>query len=236
MTDDRTTARRTTGDPVSDTAPDPAEGLRIIAAQTARVRAREADSRVVFALWGVAWLVGYLPLYLTSAGVLGSPGDAGGTATPAPWAYAVLGCSILAAMVGTIVYTVRASAGIRGMSASVGVMFGWSWCIAFVGMWLVLGGLARAGASSEVMQLASNAVACLIVGALYLGCGAFTNDRPLYAIGVWVILVAAVAVSVGLPGTYLVMAVLGGGGFLVGALVEHLRRGRPGHQVRMVLR
>lgn len=223
MTDERTSA---------EAAPDPAEGLRIIAAQAARVRAREADSRIVFALWGAAWLVGYLPLYLTASGRLGTPDVVEGIDIPAPWAFVVFGCSILAAMAGTIVYTMRASAGIRGMSTSTGVMFGWSWCIAFVGMGLVLGGLGRAGASTEIMLLASNAMACLIVGILYLGCGAFTNDRPLYAIGVWVILVAAVAASVGIPETYLVMAVLGGGGFLVGVLVEHLRRGRPAHPSR----
>lgn len=210
----------------SEPALDAAESLRIIAAQTAKVRSREPDCRAIFAAWGVAWLVGYLAMYLTATGRVGQPRVADGVDQPAEWAFVVFGLSIIAAMAFTVVHSIRANTGIQGVSASFGAMYGWTWCLGFVGMSVMLGGLARAGAGPEVMALASNACACLIVGVLYMSGGAFWQDRQQYAIGVWIILVAAVAVFAGLPHTYLVMAVLGGGGFFVGMVLEHLRRRR----------
>lgn len=216
-------------DPADQDGPsalDPAEGLRIIAAQTAKVRSREPDTRLIFGAWGVAWLLGYLALYLTTTGRVGQPSTTDGVAQPATWAFAVFGACIVGAMVFTVVHSTRANDGIQGVSASFGAMYGWTWCLGFVGMSVMLGGLARAGASPEVMSLAANACACLLVGVLYMAGGAFWQDRQQYAIGVWIILVAAVAVFAGLPDTYLVMAVLGGGGFFVGMVLEHLRRRR----------
>jgi len=95
----------------------------------------------------------------------------------------------------------------------------------------VLGGLARAGASTEVMALASNAFACIVVGLLYLGGAVAFDSRGLFVLGVWILVTAAAATFAGLPFTYLVMALAGGGGFLVMAGVEHVlrvRRRRPG--------
>ena len=223
MTDDGTS--RPSGAP-AESPLDAAESLRIIAAQTAKVRSREPDSRLIFAAWGAAWLLGYLALYLTATGRVGQPQVTEGFSLPAGWAFAVFGLAIIAAMVFTVVHSTRANAGIKGVSASFGAMYGWTWCLGFVGMSVMLGGLARAGAGPEVMAVASNACSCLLVGVLYMAGGAFWQDRQQYAIGVWIILVATVAVFAGLPQTYLVMAVLGGGGFFVGMVLEHLRRRR----------
>jgi len=206
---------------------DPAESLRIIADQTSKVRAREPDERLLFAVWGTAWLVGYLALYLTAEGTLpgGRDLDDGGT-MPASWAFAVFGSLIIAAVVTTVVHTVRGTVGIQGVTPRTGAMYGWSWFLGFAGMGLILGGLERAGASDTVMALASNALACLVVGVLYMAGGAFWQDTRQYAIGVWILLVAAGALYAGLPGTYLVMGCLGGGGFFAGALGAHLARRR----------
>ena len=231
MTDDGT-ARPTGSAPDAAPGPSPeptfdaAEGLRIIAAQTAKVRSQEPDARAIFAAWGVAWLVGYLAMYLTATGRLGQPRVVEGVDQPASWAFVVFALSIVGAMVFTIVHSTRANTGIQGVSASFGAMYGWTWCLGFAVMSVMLGGLSRAGAGAEVMALAANACACLLVGVLYMAGGAFWQDRQQYAIGVWIILVAAVAVFAGLPHTYLVMAVLGGGGFFVGMVLEHLRRRR----------
>lgn len=205
---------------------DAAEGLRIIAAQTAKVRSREPDERLIFGAWALAWAFGYLTLYLTASGRLGVPYTSEGVDQPPSWAFMVFGACIVGAMAFTITHSMRANVGIRGTSTSFGIMYGWTWCIGFTGMAFMLGGLARAGAGAEVMALASNACACLLVGVLYMSGGAFWQDRQQYAIGVWIILVAAVAVFAGLPHTYLVMAVLGGGGFFVGMVLEHVRRQR----------
>lgn len=199
---------------------DPAESLRLIREQQDRARsATEPDGRLLYLAWGIAWLVGYLTLW-TSARQ-----EDGGT-QPASWAFAVFGGAIVSAVAFTIVHSVTRTAGTRGVSARTGMLYGWSWMLGFVTLGLVLGGLARAGASEDVMSLASNALACVVVGLLYLGGAAAFQDTRLFVLGVWVLLVAAVATFAGLPLTYLVMALLGGGGFLVMAGIEHLLRAR----------
>ncbi|WP_454041990.1 hypothetical protein [Cellulosimicrobium sp. Marseille-Q8652] len=196
---------------------DPADTLRLIREQQDRARAAtEPDGRLLFLAWGLAWAVGYLCLYASA----GADGQA------APWAFFVFSGAIVSAVAFTIVHSVTRTAGTRGVSARTGAMYGWSWMLGFLTLGLVLGGLGRAGASEEVMALASNAFACVVVGLLYLGGAAAFQDVRLFALGVWILLVAAVATFAGLPLTYLVMATLGGGGFLVMAGIEHALRAR----------
>jgi hypothetical protein len=196
---------------------DPGETLRLIRDQQERARqGTSPDGRALCAAWGVAWLLGYLCLYATART----------DGRPAAWAFWVFSAAILAAVVFTIVHSVARTAGTRGTSARVGAMYGWSWMLGFVALGLVLGGLARAGASDEVIALASNGFACVVVGLLYLGGAAAFQDRSLFVLGLWILLAAAVATFVGMPATYLVMALAGGGGFLVMAGVEQALRTR----------
>lgn len=202
-----------------DDALDAAARLRMIDDQQERARVRlEPDARLLYLAWGAAWLVGYLALWLTSRD---------GT-TPAAWAAWTLALAVVAAMVFTVVHSIRRTAGTRGTSARVGAMYGWGWMLGFVAMWAVLNGLIRAGAAGEVIAVAANGMACLIVGLMYLAGGMAFQENGLYALGVWMLVTAAVATLVGLPASNLVMALLGGGGFLamgaVTAVVQARRR------------
>lgn len=216
---------RPDGNDLDDAPLDPAESLRIIADQQAKVHSAEPDARLMFGIWGAAWLLGYLALYLTSNGTLPGGRAVDDVVVPAAWSYIVFSVCISGAMAVTIIYTIRCSAGVQGPSARFGMMYGWTWCISFVAMSVILGGLVAAGATHEVVYLAANALACLIVGVLYMAGGAFWQDTRQYALGLWIILVAAISLYAGLPGTYLVMAVLGGGGLFAGTFLEHLRLG-----------
>lgn len=205
---------------------DPAESLRIIEAQAAKVRSREPDARLIFGLWGVAWLVGYLALYLTASGRIGGQTGSDAAPTPATWAFILFAICIVGAMVTTIIYSIRANDGVVGASATFGAMYGWTWCLGFLGMATILGGLSKAGADDTVVALAANALSCLVVGVLYLAGGAFWRDRGQYIIGIWILLVGVGSIYAGLPNAYFLMAVLGGGGFFAGAVLEHLLRNR----------
>lgn len=196
-----------------------ADSLRLIREQQDRARAAlEPDARALYGVWGVAWLAGYLVLWFSTQG----------REQPEGWAYWVFAGALAAAVVFTMVHTMSRTAGTRGVSARTGAMYGWSWMLGFLTFSMFLGGLARAGADGEIMGLASNGGACLVVGLLYLGGAVAFGERSLFVLGAWILLVGAVATLVGLPLTYLVMAFAGGGGFLVMAVVEHLRvvRGR----------
>jgi hypothetical protein len=198
---------------------DPTAALAIITAQRARARDTVTpDGRVIFLAWAASWILGY--------GVMWSTSRDGGV--PPGWAGALFGLLIIGSIVTTIVHSVRRQSGIVGPSRAVSAMYGWSWCVAFVAGQAMVGALGRAGVSDEILMVAANGVSALIVGILYMAGGALWNDRAQFALGVWMALVAGIAAFAGLPGSYAVMGIAGGGGFLVGALLDHLSRRRSG--------
>jgi hypothetical protein len=224
--------------PDDDLPLDPAESLRLIAAQQEKAKDVEPDGRVLYGVWGLAWLLGYTTLYASSlrtadaAGAVTGPTGAGGAVgQPEPWAFLAFTFLIVAAVAITIVHIMTRTSGLRGTSARSGALYGWAWFISFAAMSMVLGGLARAGANPEVMALASNSLSCLVVGIMYLAGGAMWQESRLYVLGVWILIVAGAATIVGLPGLYLVMAAAGGGGFLLMTLVEQVLRVRTRRRI-----
>lgn len=218
----------TAGDRPEPGAPDAvtlAEAQRIIAAQRERVlRQIDVDARVLFGLWGLAWLVGFLALH--------------GVSAPEPWlplpawvGGLVFGCCIAGGVVATVVYSVRRTSGTRGATKTSGIMYGLGWYVGFLGVMALGVAMSRAHDAGEIsdtmMSTVMMAASCLIVATFYLCGGALWQDRTQYALGVWIIVALSAAVVVGLPAGYLVMAIGGGGGFLVGAVVLHLLRRRP---------
>ena len=202
-----------------DEAPlDPGAGLAIVAAQQRRVRDSEVDDRLLFGVWGVAWLVGYGVQWWSA--VDSSSATASGQGG---LAFAVVA---VAALVVTLVHIAHATRGVAGVSKKAGAMFGAAWSIGFTGQGLIVAGAARAGASDEVVAIVANGAACLVVGLLYMGAGAIWRQTALYLIGAWMIVTAAVASMVAMPGGYLVMSLAGGGGLLAGAVLTALYRRR----------
>lgn len=191
---------------------DAAEYRRLIAESQQRARVGTApDGRLLFGTWALAWGIGF--------GVLWSSARATGGSPDGP-AFAVFFVAIAAAVALTIVHTVRRTGGTRGPSARAGAMWGWGWCLGFVTYPLVVGGIGRAGASDEVIGLVANALSCVIVGLMYIGGAALFGELRLYLLGVWILLIGGAATVAGMPGTYLVMCLAGGGGFLVMFVVE----------------
>ncbi|MFS0704824.1 hypothetical protein AB6N23_09915 [Cellulomonas sp. 179-A 9B4 NHS] len=202
-----------------DDAPlDPAEGLAIVAAQRRRVQDTDIDDRVLFGTWGVLWLVGYAIQWWSA-----ERSPTGTSTAPAGLAFGLL---MVVGLVVTLTHIGRRSRGLRGTSRSVGTMFGLTWLAGFTAQGLIVAGVVRAGASPEVIALVANSLACLVVGLLYMVCGAVWQIRAMYVLGVWVIAAAAAASLAGTPGGYLVMSLAGGGGMLLGAVVAHVTRRR----------
>ncbi len=195
----------------------PAETLRMIRQQQEAARdATEPDGRLLFGAWGLAWGIGYLAMWFTARD----------TGSPAGWAGWVLAGCIVGAMVFTIVHSVTRTAGTRGASARIGALYGWTWFLAFTAYAVMLGAMGDAGASREVLAIAANGFACLIVGLMYIAGGLLFEENRMAAAGGWMLVTAVLAAFAGMPNTYLVMAVAGGGGFLVMVVVEQVYRTR----------
>ncbi|QCB94935.1 hypothetical protein [Cellulomonas shaoxiangyii] len=202
-----------------DDAPlDPAEGLAIVAAQRRRVQDADVDDRVLFGTWGALWLVGYAVQWWSA--------ERSPTGTSTAPAGAVFGVLMVVGLVVTLTHVGRRSRGMRGVSRSVGAMIGMTWFTGFMAQALIVAGVVAAGASPELIAVVANGIACLVVGLLYMACGAMWQVRPMYVLGVWIIAAAAAASLVGTPGGYLVMSLAGGGGMLLGAVVAHVARQR----------
>lgn len=200
---------------------DAAESARLIAETQHRARSgTEPDGRLLFGTWAVAWGVGFLVLWLSARSTGGSPDGP---------AFAVFFVALAVAVAITIVHTVRRTAGTRGPSARAGAMWGWGWCIAFFVYPLVMSGIARAGASDDVIGLVANAMSCIIVGLMYIGGAACFGEARLFVLGLWIILIGGVATMAGMPATYLVMCAAGGGGFLVMCVIEIVVAARRRH-------
>jgi hypothetical protein len=205
----------------SDAAPDPAEALAIVQEQQALARKMiKVDGRIFYSVWGLAWLLGYLTLWLSTRS---DP-----QAMPPVWAFVVYGTLLAAAAGLSVAHSVRRSRGIRGVSQRGSALYGWAWAITFSGGMSALGYLTEQIESPSLVVALYNLVASLIVGSLYMGAGALTDNPAMYAIGAWMVVIAAAATMAGVPATYLVMALGGGGGLLVGAAAEQVRRGRLG--------
>lgn len=207
------------GDDVLPAVDDPAALLALIAAQRESTRRRTSPTLTVIATaWGLAWLIGYLALYLTFDDG-SSPG----------WAFVIFVGLLASAVAVTAVHTTRRASGVGGDSATVGAMYGGAWAVGFVAAGLIFAGAVRAGASPEVMAVLSNGVSCLVVGLLYLAGGIVWREGRMFALGAWIALVAGLASLAGAPANYLLMALAGGGGFLAAALAEALttRRSTP---------
>jgi hypothetical protein len=191
-----------------------AESLAVIEQQRARV-GRELDINpvVLYATWGVAWTLGFTAYALAADGV--APVWAGGAT------FFVL---LVAAMVVTWVHIGRATRGVRGVSAEVGAMYGWSWALGFAALAAINTGLIGMGLTDEQIAVLWPATSLLIVGVLYLAGAALWRDRFQFGLGVWVLVTDAVSVFAGVPANYVVLAVAGGGGFLVAAAWFAVRR------------
>lgn len=196
---------------------DPAETLRLIRQHQEAARdATEPDGRLLFGAWGLAWLIGYLAMWTTARE----------TGTPEPWAGWVLACCIAGATAFTIVHSITRTSGTRGASARIGALYGWTWFLAFTALGVVLGAMGDAGAPPEVMAIAANGFACVIVGLMYIAGGLLFEEIRMAAVGGWMLVAAVLAAFAGMPNTYFVMAVAGGGGFLAMAVVEQVLRSR----------
>lgn len=195
----------------SDDSRHAAELLELLEAEQERAaRAIEPDPRLIFAVWGAAWLIGFLGLWASTSAA--SPVEV--SEITAGLGFFVL---FVLAVVVTVVHIGRRTAGVRGVSSRVGAMYGWGWFLSFGALSAIMTGT-RSQVPLETWSLLWAVLSGLVVGALYLAGGALWQDRVQYGLGVWILVSSAAGGLAGYPHAYLVMALAGGGGFLLAAL------------------
>ena len=180
-------------------------------------RAFDINGALLYGAWALAWLVGYLAIWLSVRGQATYRG-------PDAWAIVLLSLCMVGALVVTVRTIGTAARGVTGLSSTSGSMFGFSWAVAFACFYAILASLVRAGISDEAIGLLAGAGPALVVSIIYLVGGALWLDWTMFVVGAWLALVVGVAVMFGPVVLGLLMAIFGGGGFLVAAAYEWRRR------------
>lgn len=202
-------------------APDAAAILAALEADRARAAAAiEPDVRLLYGVWGAAWLVGFALLY-------GARAPDPPVVVPVALAQVTFAACIAGAVVVTGSHLARRFAGVRGVSSSTGGMYGGAWLLGFGTLTAIMAGTARAGVDDAVLGLLWSTGSGLLVGVLYVAGGALWQDRAQFGLGAWILVTSAAGALAGTPAVYLVMSLAGGGGFLLAAAWFAVRARRP---------
>jgi hypothetical protein len=172
--------------------------------------------------WGVAWLLGFGAFYVASS-------RARWHFLPL-WAAAVVLGTLSAVAVAVVVTQLACRGrGVQGPSRTVGARYGWSWPLAFAGVAALNIGLSQHGLPASLAPLLWPGSCTVVAGVLYLAGGILFADRVQYGLGAWMLAVGAGSALAGLPANFAVLALAGGGGFLVAAafILARGRRARP---------
>lgn len=199
-------------------ARDPAAMLDLVRSQQERVTKQlAAEVPLILLAWGIAWFVGFGLLWLID-------GAEPVVAVPLAVAVVVFIVLMVGALVATAILGIRSGRGIRpsAEAAFTGAVYGWSWTIAFVAMFVFGTALIRNGMPPDLANIYYPTASTLLVGLLYFVGGGIWQAKPLLWLGGWIIVVALVAPFFGYPAHYLVFSLAGGGVFLIGALVTWL--------------
>lgn len=201
--------------PDDDTPLGPAAMLALLQRQQEDVQRNMARyvPWILFA-WAVAWAVGFGALWLVD-------GARPRFAVPLEVAAPVFAALLVIAGVVSGVLGARSGRGIRASKAAAftGTVYGVTWSVGFVALFVLGSALAHNGMPPELMNIYYPAVSLIFVGIMYIIAGAIWHAVPALWMGGAIVLIAAVGSFFGYPTHYLFYAIAGGGVFLVGTVV-----------------
>ncbi len=187
--------------------------------QEARQRAQRqltVRNPVLFATWGLMYLLGYGSLWLSVRGQHPYQG-------PTPTALLALTIVVAAALAVTVVIVGRAVSGVGGSSANQRRVYALSAAAAYAGLFTLEAALDHAGASRGVLGVYGAAAPLLLTGLIYAASSAFALDWTAFGLGVWLIAVAAAGGFAGPATVWAVDALAAGAAFLAMAAIRFRR-------------
>lgn len=192
---------------------DPSSILRSIDDDQRRAQqALSPNVTLLYTVWGVAWLLGFLAVYATFI-------PDGDPLLPTAVGLSLGGALLVTAIILSATHSARRSTGSRGPSVVQGAIYGNIYPVSFTLMGLLGWRLSSAGISNETMLSYWVAATCLIVGILFLAGAAMWNERSQLVFGIWIVAVGLLSIAIAPPHNLLAGAV-GGLGFLVIAVVQ----------------
>ncbi|MEV6431700.1 ABC transporter permease [Nocardia sp. NPDC051463] len=175
------------------------------------------DNRPSYLSFGTAWLLGHGAYAL-------SRGDDPVLRLPSAVPSILLISGLLTAMIITSIVSMRAQRSATGKDAVVGKLLAVSWLVGFSGLFFIITALGSALSQDDLKMLLWPTGSGLIVGLLYLAGGAAYRDVLQYTLGAWLALTSSAALLLDGASPYWVLALAGGGSYLVAAALEPRRR------------
>ena len=189
----------------------PQQMLALAEGQQRQVAARTAAFVPwILAAWGIAWLVGFIVLWADA----GQHPDDPMPALPAGLTFAAL---LIAAGILSTVFGARSGRGLRGtkQSAFVGIVYGNTWWLGSIAIWVIGQGLIQGGMPEDVLVTFYPSAFIFFAGLMYLMAGLIWHAVPMLVLGIWSVILAAVGALLQHPTAFLVYGIAGGGAFLV---------------------
>lgn len=196
---------------MDDEALEPAAMLALVEKQQRSIgMQRGGFASVIMGAWGVAWLLGFLALWLIDGlrPAFGMPLVAG---------VLIFVALMVVAIVVSAVLGIRGSHGVRSSRASTftGTVYGVTWSVASMALVAIGGGLYSHGMTAELANFYYPIAFIFLAGIMYIAAGAIWQSVPSVVGGGVLVLVAAIGGYLPYPLHYLFFAVAGGGTFLV---------------------
>jgi uncharacterized membrane protein (DUF485 family) len=208
-------------------APDPREMHALMEDQRrVAVDAQMSFVWVMEVCWGVAWILGYTALWLIDGS------DA--VSLPLPVAVGIFAALIVLSSIVSIVLGIRNAPGVESSpeSAWQGRVYGISWSVAMVSVYVLGIGLAFNDAPDRLLSIFYTSGFSFVAGLMLLSTAALFRSRSSLLLGSILVLAALAAPFAGYPGNYIVMAVVGGGAYLVTGIAAALLAGRTRRSLR----
>lgn len=198
---------------------DPRATLSLLEGQQRQVQnAQHAPVIWLYLIWGITWFVGFLTLWS------GDPDGNPWFSLPRAVATSVFIVMLVASITASAVLGARINRGVRGVSTFSGAVYGLSWAVCGTAFAMVGVGLKSQGMPAELANLYFPAGYALMCGTIYLGGAALWRDVSQLVLGLVLLAVGAASTFAGSPGNDLVLALGGGGAFLVAAAALSVRR------------
>lgn len=189
---------------------------RMLALLTDQQRSIEGQKgafvHLILLSWGVAWLVGFLALWLVDG-----LGDA--FSLPVEVAAPLFGLLLIGAGVVSTILGIRSGRGLRGGKdgAFAGIVYGQAWWIGSLAIFALGQALVFNGMDDALLGIFYPSAYIFFAGVMYVMAAIIWRAVPMLILGGWSIVVSVVAPFAGHPTHYLVYAAAGGGAFLLAA-------------------
>ena len=181
----------------------------------ARARARRElviSAPLVYAAWGLVWLLGYGAMWLSVRGQHPYTGPSG---------VSIATVFVLAGFAAAAVLVIihRSAAGIDGQSVRYRRVILATWATGYVILLLVQAAISSS-VSTRTLAFVALAGPLLLAGLAYVLVSVLGRNRPAFALGAWLMIAGAGCAWQAPATTLAICALAGGGAFLLMAVIE----------------